>query len=140
MNSEKYLDQILDQNMVSKILNPSKESFPLGDFNDYSEIPLGWTKEIKLNDLKKTYEKFHIYEKYVFIGMGGSISMSKIASSINSEKIIFIDNLDISNILKIKEIINNPSTAVFICSKSGSTLETQILDKILMKKIQINFI
>ncbi len=72
--------------------------------------------------------------------MGGSISMSKIASSINPEKIIFIDNLDISNILKIKEIINNPSTAVFICSKSGSTLETQILDRILMKKIQINFI
>lgn len=134
MNSEKYLDQILDQNIVSKILNPSKESFPLGDFNDYSEIPLGWTKEIKLNDLKKTYEKFDLYEKYVFIGMGGSISMSKIASSINPEKIIFLDNLDISNILKIKEIINNPSTAVFICSKSGSTLETQILDKILMKK------
>ncbi len=62
MNSEKYLDQILDQNIVSKILNPSKESFPLGDFNDYSEIPLGWTKEIKLNDLKK-HMKSLIYMK-----------------------------------------------------------------------------
>ena len=73
------------------------------DVKNYSEIPLGWTKEIKFSDFKKQYKSFDLYEKYVFIGMGGSISMSKIASFINPKKILFLDNFDISNISKIKE-------------------------------------
>ncbi|MEC7837781.1 MAG: hypothetical protein VX523_03585 [Chloroflexota bacterium] len=140
MNSEKYLDQIIDQNIISQILNPTKDSFPLGNFKNYSEIPLGWTKGIKFSDFKKQYKSFDLYEKYVFIGMGGSISMSKIASFINPKKILFLDNFDISNISKIKETIAKPTTAVFICSKSGNTLETKILNKIVASKKRDKFI
>jgi len=140
MNSEKYLDQIIDQNIISQILNPTKDSFPLGNFKNYSEIPLGWTKEIKFSDFKKQYKSFDLYEKYVFIGMGGSISMAKIASFINPKKILFLDNFDISNISKIKETIAKPTTAVFICSKSGKTIETKILNKIVASKKRDKFI
>jgi len=140
MNSEKYLDQIIGQNIISKILNPSKDSFVLGNFKNYLEIPLGWTKNIKISDFEKKYKSLDTYKKYVFIGMGGSISMPKIASYINPEKISFIDNFDISNIKRIKETIDNPSTAVFICSKSGNTIETKILNKLVAHKKKDKFI
>ena len=131
MSLQEYLDQIIDQNIIEKILNPNKESFPLGDFDNYKEIPIEWTKNININDFEKTYLNIGRFEKYIFIGMGGSISMARIASFINPSKIEFIDNFDISTIKNTKEILNNPSTAIFICSKSRNTLETAILDQII---------
>jgi len=131
MSLKEYLDQIIDQNIIEKILNRSKEAFPLGDFKNYEEIPIEWTKDIGINDFEQTYSKIDDFEKYVFIGMGGSISMARIASFINPSKILFIDNFDISKIKKIKKVIYNSSTAIFICSKSKNTLETQILDQLI---------
>jgi len=134
MRLEQYLDQIIDQNIINKILTPTKDSFPLGDFENYEEIPVQWTKNIHIDDFQEIYRKIDQFENYIFIGMGGSISMARIASFINPSKILFIDNFDITHIKKIKENINNLSTAVFICSKSRKTLETKILKQIFSEK------
>tara|TARA_X000001036_G_scaffold96975_3_gene89827 strand:+ start:991 stop:2418 length:1428 start_codon:yes stop_codon:yes gene_type:complete len=139
MSLEKYLDQIVDQNIIKKILLPDKDSFPLGDFDDYNEIPLEWTKNLSIESFKNTYSKIDTFDQYVFIGMGGSISMARIASYLNSSKIFFLDNFDISRINKIQEVINKKHTAVFICSKSSNTLETKILDQILKIKTENKF-
>ena len=93
MSLEKYLDQIVDQNIIKKILLPDEDSFPLGDFDDYNEIPLEWTKNLSVESFKNTYSKIDSFDQYVFIGMGGSISMARIASYLNPSKIFFLDRL-----------------------------------------------
>ena len=44
------------------------------------------TKADDINDFEKTYLNIGRFEKYIFIGMGGSISMARIASFINRIK------------------------------------------------------
>ena len=57
MRLEQYLDQIIDQNIINKILTPTKDSFPLGDFENYEEIPVQWTKNIHIDDFQEIYRK-----------------------------------------------------------------------------------
>ena len=130
MSFKKYLDQILDQNIISKLLSPNNDSFPLGDFTNYQEIPLGWTNNLSYKEPQE-YKKLKNYNKYIFIGMGGAVSMARIASFINPQKIIYIDNFDIKLIKSLKQEAKKSSTAVFICSKSNQTIETKLLENLI---------
>ena len=67
----------------------------------------------------------------VFDGMGGAISMARIASFINPKKIIYIDSFDIKLIKSLKQEAKKSSTAVFICSKSNQTIETKLLENLI---------
>lgn len=130
MSFEKYLDQIIDQNIISKLLSPNNDSFPLGDFTNYQEIPLGWTNNLSYKEPQE-YKELKKFNKYIFIGMGGAISMARIASFINPKKIIYIDNFDIKLIKSLKQEAKKSSTAVFICSKSNQTIETKLLENLI---------
>jgi len=124
-------DLIIKKNIVIDLSNSSKEIYPLGSFNKYSNIPLGWQNDIDVKNLSKSYKKLDKYNKFLFIGLGGSINLAKIASFINPEKIITLDSFEISQIKILREIIKNNKTAIIICSKSGLTPETIVLKNIL---------
>ena len=131
MDLSKIKEFIIQQNLINKIHNNPKEIYPLGSFNSYSNVPLGWNKKLDINDFKDKYTKINKFKKFIFIGLGGSINLAKIAGFINPENIYTIDNFNLDKIKVIKEIINSYKCAIFICSKSGTTLETKILRDIL---------
>tara|TARA_B100000700_G_scaffold327804_1_gene443490 strand:+ start:7160 stop:8575 length:1416 start_codon:yes stop_codon:yes gene_type:complete len=138
MSFEKYLDQILDQNIISKLVSPKKESFPLGDFSNYQEIPLGWTKDLNYKETQE-YKSLKKFKRYIFIGMGGAISMARIASYINPKQISYIDSFDISKIKKLREDAKKSSTVVFVCSKSNETIETKLLENLIAENKKDKF-
>ena len=96
MDLSKIKEFIIQQNLINKIHNNPKEIYPLGSFNSYSNVPLGWNKKLDINDFKDKYTKINKFKKFIFIGLGGSINLAKIAGFINPENIYTIDyfNLD----------------------------------------------
>tara|TARA_B110000438_G_scaffold163004_1_gene156065 strand:- start:5016 stop:6458 length:1443 start_codon:yes stop_codon:yes gene_type:complete len=124
-------DLIIKRNIIKNISSKHKEIFPLGSFKKYSDIPLGWKDNINIKDLSKSYKKLDHYKKFIFIGLGGSINLAKIASNINPEKLYTLDSFEISEINRIREIIKKNKTAIIICSKSGLTPETVVLKNII---------
>ena len=124
-------DLIIKKNIIKHLYSKSKEIFPLGSFKSYDEIPLGWRNNVNIKDMSKSYKKLDDYKKFLFVGLGGSISLAKIASQINPKKILTLDTFDISEINRIREIVKSKKTAIIICSKSGITAETIVLKNII---------
>lgn len=78
----------------------------------------------------------------VVIGMGGSSLGTKavyklLSDNKNSKKIYFLDNLDISSINFILNLIEFEKTLFFVVSKSGTTIETTTMFKYIIKKFDI---
>jgi hypothetical protein len=124
-------DLIIKKNIIKNLSSKSNEIFPLGSFKDYNDIPLGWKNNINIKNLSKYYNKLDHFKKFIFIGLGGSINLAKIASHINPKKIFTLDSFEISEINKTREIIEKNKTAIIICSKSGLTPETIVLKNII---------
>ena len=124
-------DLIIKKNIIKNLSSKSNEIFPLGSFKDYNDIPLGWKNNINIKNLSKYYNKLDHFKKFIFIGLGGSINLAKIASHINPKKIFTLDSFAISEINKTREIIEKNKTAIIICSKSGLTPDTIVLKNII---------
>tara|TARA_B110000438_G_scaffold4872_1_gene4862 strand:+ start:4025 stop:5476 length:1452 start_codon:yes stop_codon:yes gene_type:complete len=122
---------IIKKNIIKDLSSKSKEIFPLGSFKKYNDIPLGWKNNINIKDMSRSYKKLDHYKKFLFIGLGGSISLAKIASHINPKKIFILDSFDISEINKAREIVKKDKIAIIVCSKSGITPETIVLKNII---------
>ena len=95
MDLSKIKEFIVQEKLLNKILNSPDEVYPLGTFKSSEEFPLGWTNNINKKLFVDYYEELNQFEKFVFIGLGGSINLAKIASFINPTKIYIIDSLDI---------------------------------------------
>ena len=134
MDLSKIKEFIVQEKLLNKILNSPDEVYPLGTFKSSEEFPLGWTNNINKKLFVDYYEKLNQFEKFVFIGLGGSINLAKIASFINPTKIYIIDSLDIKKIQNLSKIIQSEKCAIVVCSKSGTTVETNILRNILSYK------
>ena len=125
---------IVQEKLINKILNSPDKVYPLGTFKSSEEFPLGWSKNINKKKFEDCYEELNKFEKFIFIGLGGSINLAKIASFINPNKVYIIDSLDIKKINNLSEIIQSEKCAIIVCSKSGTTVETNILKNILSYK------
>ena len=134
MDLSKIKEFIVQEKLLNKILNSPDEVYPLGTFKSSEEFPLGWTNNINKKLFVDYYEELNQFEKFVFIGLGGSINLAKIASFINPTKIYIIDSLDIKKIQNLSKIIQSEKCAIVVCSKSGTTVETNILRNILSYK------
>ena len=134
MDLSKIKEFIVQEKLLNKILNSPDEVYPLGTFKSSEEFPLGWTNNINKKLFVDYYKELNKFEKFVFIGLGGSINLAKIASFINPTKIYIIDSLDIKKIQNLSKIIQSEKCAIVVCSKSGTTVETNILRNILSYK------
>ena len=134
MDLSKIKEFIVQEKLLNKILNSPDEVYPLGTFKSSEEFPLGWTNNINKKLFVDYYKELNKFEKFVFIGLGGSINLAKIASFINPTKIYIIDSLDIKKIQNLSKIILYEKCAFIVCSKSGTTVETNILRNILSYK------
>ena len=134
MDLSKIKEFIVQEKLLNKILNSPDEVYPLGTFKSSEEFPLGWTNNINKKLFVDYYEELNQFEKFVFIGLGGSINLAKIASFINPTKVYIIDSLDIKKIQNLSKIIQSEKCAIVVCSKSGTTVETNILRNILSYK------
>ena len=99
---------------------------------------LGWVIPPLWGEIEKSFREISPFlknkEKFIFLGMGGSINGAKAVSSLDKYKrLLFLDNLDPENLKKILKGINLRKTLVIPISKSGSTLETQFLAKTLRR-------
>ena len=134
MDLSKIKEFIVQEKLLNKILNSPDEVYPLGTFKSSEEFPLGWTTNINKKLFVDYHEELNQFEKFVFIGLGVSINLAKIASFINPTKIYIIDSLDIKKIQNLSKIIQSEKCAIIVCSKSGTTVETNILRNILSYK------
>ena len=73
MDLSKIKEFIIQQNLINKIHNNPKEIYPLGSFNSYSNVPLGWNKNLDINDFKDKYTKINNPTE----SMGKNISFRK---------------------------------------------------------------
>jgi len=125
---------ILEQKIIEKLFKSPEKIFNKGSFKSYKEFPLTWMDDLNIEDLNNVEESFRSYKKYIFIGMGGAISLAKIASFYFPKKIFYLDNFDNERIKFIRKISKEQESAIIVCSKSGNTSETFILNSILDNK------
>ena len=125
---------ILEQKIIEKLFNSPEKILNKGSFKSYKEFPLDWMNDLNIANFDMIENSFKSYKKYIFIGMGGAISLAKIASFYFPKKILYLDNFDNERIKFIQKISNEQESAIIVCSKSGKTKETFILNSILDKK------
>ena len=125
---------ILEQKIIEKLFNSPEKILNKGSFKSYKEFPLDWMDDLNIANFDMIENSFKSYKKYIFIGMGGAISLAKIASFYFPKKILYLDNFDNERIKFIQKISNEQESAIIVCSKSGKTNETFILNSILDKK------
>ena len=125
---------ILEQKIIEKLFNSPEKILNKGSFKSYKEFPLDWMNDLNIANFDMIENSFKSYKKYIFIGMGGAISLAKIASFYFPKKILYLDNFDNERIKFIQKISNEQESAIIVCSKSGKTNETFILNSILGKK------
>ncbi len=100
---------------------------------DGTKPRLGWVNPPSWDDIEdsltKCMEVLGDKEKFIFIGMGGSINGVKTLSSLARKKCIWcLDSLDPSALGSVLgDIKDLKRTAVVAISKSGGTLETQTI-------------
>ncbi|PSM51508.1 phosphoglucose isomerase [Campylobacter blaseri] len=99
-------------------------------------------------DNKRDFERVDNFTKdknfkyLVVIGMGGSSLGTKavcklLSDNKDSKKVYFLDNLDVSSIDFILNLVVFEKTLFFIVSKSGTTIETTTIFKYIIKKFDI---
>ena len=97
------------------------------------------SKKFILDLDKLSLKKFTRHKSIILIGMGGSVLGSKAIYSFLNKKIkknfLFLDNLDQSEIKKIKKKKDLKKSLFIIVSKSGNTIETLINSNLLKDKI-----
>ena len=97
------------------------------------------SKKFILDLDKLSLKKFTRHKSIILIGMGGSVLGSKAIYSFLNKKIkknfLFLDNLDQSEIKKIKKKKDLKKSFFIIVSKSGNTIETLINSNLLKDKI-----
>ena len=97
------------------------------------------SKKFILDLDKLSLKKFTRHKSIILIGMGGSVLGSKAIYSFLNKKIkknfLFLDNLDQSEIEKIKKKKDLKKSLFIIVSKSGNTIETLINSNLLKDKI-----
>ena len=125
---------ILEQKIIEKLFKSPKNIFKKGSFKSYKEFPLSWMDDLNIEDFNRVKKTFKSYKKYIFIGIGGAISLAKIASFYFPKKIFYLDNFDNERIKFIQKISKEQESAIILCSKSGKTNETFILNSILDNK------
>ena len=121
---------ILEQKIIEKLFNSPEKILNKGSFKSYKEFPLDWMDDLNIANFDMIENSFKSYKKYIFIGMGGAISLAKIASFYFPKKILYLDNFDNERIKFIQKISNEQESAIIVCSKSGKTNETFILNSI----------
>ena len=97
------------------------------------------SKKFILDLDKLSLKKFTRHKSIILIGMGGSVLGSKAIYSFLNKKIkknfLFLDNLDQSEIEKIKKKKDLKKSLFIIVSKSGNTIETLINSNLLKDEI-----
>ena len=97
------------------------------------------SKKFILDLDKLSLKKFTRHKSIILIGMGGSVLGSKAIYSFLNKKFkknfLFLDNLDQSEIKKIKKKKDLKKSLFIIVSKSGNTIETLINSNLLKDKI-----
>jgi len=128
LDLEKYLLEA-----VGKSKEELSKSNPYRELGfDKEKNRLGWLKVYKFEDIKKNLENIFDflfkYKYFVFVGMGGSINgVALLISLFKNNNLYTINSLDP---LALKEVISKidiKDTLVIPISKSGSTLETQLI-------------
>ena len=112
----KYILNLIDE--IERNINIKKDIFYTFSKN--------YNYEFKTKD----FDKFQKFKKVVIIGMGGSILGSKAVYNFLQHKIkkefLFLDNLEETNILKLKNFSSKNKTLYVAISKSGNTAETLV--------------
>lgn len=124
--SERYLKKKLNVTL-NKNYRVNFEKI-LKSFNHSQDTFHILSKNFKLNFKLPDLKRFKKFKSIVIIGMGGSILGTKAIFYLLKDKIKkdinFLDNLDESNIIKLKKKIKIEKTLFIVVSKSGSTTET----------------
>jgi glucose-6-phosphate isomerase len=82
--------------------------------------------------LKFAQEKRELFDTVVVIGMGGSALGTRLLSDyFDNEKLLVLDTLDPYAVEKVLKSVNMVRTLWIVVSKSGNTLETNTLKKLL---------
>ena len=133
-NDEKLLDEII--NIFEK-----KDIWIKGPFP--AKERLGWVdfdKVINLSQKKciSALNKIN-FENIIFIGMGGSIQTGKVLKQLQpNENILFLDSINPSEVKKVSTKINNKRNIFIIMSKSGSTIETNVIMNFFINQMKKN--
>ena len=108
------------------------------DLNNNQDTFFFLSKKFKLDFTSQDMRKFKKFQTIVILGMGGSILGSKAIYGFFHNRIkknvLFFDNLDSSNIQRVKKKINFKKSLFIIVSKSGNTLETLSMINVLKNK------
>ncbi len=126
----------LDQKRFKVFIKEVNESIKIKNnvFNSFS-------KNFKLNFNPKELKSFKKFKRVIIIGIGGSISGSQAVNVFLKKKtkkeFIFINDLNLFQINKLKKTKNLKSSLFIIISKSGNTIE--ILSIIDSLKSKANF-
>lgn len=86
--------------------------------------------EQEINECKNVLQKFKGKKHLIHVGMGGSVLspiVLKEAFAPKNDSVIFIDNLDYAYMKEQLKDIDLQDSVIYLVSKSGNTLETQIL-------------
>lgn len=124
-----------------KIENPNLEKNLL---REIFEKPAPYLRVIKekegFEEAKDLSNKLkNEFEKLIVIGIGGSILGTEAIVDFCKEKIsnlFFLDNIDSKKILKAKKLLKKGNCGICIISKSGKTLETNLLFSCLFEDLK----
>ena len=113
---------------VLKLINLKKHKKKLYDFNFLYQ-----DNQLLKKKISECYDLYSGYEKIILVGTGGSSLGSKaiLEASLNN-KIIFIENIDPSYVIKKIAKITEKRILLLIISKSGETTEVLSLYQIII--------
>lgn len=127
------------------------ENYKKSLFQEYNSKNVGYyhlpTQGLKLLSELEIFKKNFKYNKVVVLGVGGSSLGAKAVASMlisqkkkDSAKLVFLENLDPVTIVHELEKIDYKNTFFLIVSKSGLTIETISITKIILAffKIELN--
>jgi len=120
------------QSLLECVFHPSRENIFYKIGFDEDKPRLGWVIPPSWQDIKNSLKEIKPFLKkknrFIFIGMGGSINGAKVVSCLDRKKqLFFLNNLDPKNLEEVMGNIRLKETLAIAISKSGTTQETQLL-------------
>ena len=119
------------------LIKKNKESIEIKN-NMFSSF----SKNFKLNFRPKELKYYKKFKRVIIIGLGGSIlgaqAINVFLKKNNKKEFIFINNLNLIQINKLKKIKNLQSSLFIIITKSGNTVEVLSIVDSLKNKANFN--
>lgn len=108
---------------------------PMSGFQYIDEL------QSQITACQKVYQKFKSRKYFIHIGMGGSVLGTEViinALTSNNDNIIFLNNLDPDDIHQKLATIDLSVSVIYLVSKSGGTLETNLMMQILINQLKLH--